>query len=115
MPNIGDIYKVKVFFKGTSGPYKVRPVLIVDEDSENGLFTIAELTSVEPKNPPGRFDAYKQKLEDWGSAGLDEETYVKCFKGNIHRVQDYRLFEFIGSVTSDDITNIFTKIIELNT
>ena len=35
MPESGDIYKVKIFFKGTSGPYKSRPVLILNSVGED--------------------------------------------------------------------------------
>ena len=64
MPEPGDIYKVKIFFKGTSGPYKSRPVLILNSVSEN-KYTIAEITSIPPKNSSGYYDNIKVAKDEF--------------------------------------------------
>ncbi|WP_077212374.1 type II toxin-antitoxin system PemK/MazF family toxin [Bacillus dakarensis] len=112
MAKVGDVYKVRIYFKGKSGTNKPRPVLIIDQDEE--YFTIVELTSVEPKEPPGYFDNCKQKIVDWVRAGLDEESYAKCHKGNIHRVEESRLFEYLGTLTANDLINVLEKVNEVN-
>lgn len=87
MASIGEIHTAKIYYKGTSGPYKVRPVIIVNEDS--GSYTAAEITSVRPKNPPGFFDECKQEIKEWQQAGLDDPSWVKCHLNNLTFKEDY--------------------------
>lgn len=113
MADIGDVYTGFIYFKGNTGDHKDRPFLIIDYVDE--LYTIVEITSVEPKNPPGYFDTCKQYLEDWSVAGLEDPSWAKCHKNNIHRIDEIRFHKYLGSVTSDDFFTIFKKITEVNT
>jgi hypothetical protein len=65
------LYLVKVYFQGTSGSFKKRPILIID-DSEAPLVTFAEITSQGPGDPPKYFDSFKEELKTWQSFGLDK-------------------------------------------
>jgi hypothetical protein len=40
MPNIKEIYRVKIFFEDNPSEFKIRPILIIDVDPDSGLFTI---------------------------------------------------------------------------
>jgi mRNA interferase MazF len=108
IPSIQDIYLMRVYFKGVSGDFKVRPVLIIDFDEELLLFTIVEITSVPQKIPPGHYDKFKEPITNWQESGLDEPSYVKCT--NIHRVEPKRLHKKIGSLNTLDFNNIIEKI-----
>lgn len=112
MPNIRDIYTARVYYRGHSGNNKPRPVLIINT-LQNDMFTIAEITSVSPKDPPSYFDRFKEPILKWQQCGLDQESWVKCFKGNIHNVDGSRLHQHIGSMDVEDfnnaVMNIFTK------
>ncbi|PIC72911.1 type II toxin-antitoxin system PemK/MazF family toxin [Sporosarcina sp. P17b] len=101
MGKFKDIYLAKVYYKGQEGHAKRRPVLIID-DSENNLVTIAEITSAEPNDPPKTYDVFKVEILDWKAAGLDKPSWVKCYKTNVHRVPKDRLIKFIGE--ADDLT-----------
>lgn len=57
IPSIQDVYLMRVYFKGVSDDFKVRPVLLIDFDEELQLFTIVEITSVSPQMPPGYYIA----------------------------------------------------------
>ena len=83
MPDSGDVYTATIYFKGLSGNCKIRPVLVLN-DLKNGWYTIAEITSVAPKNPPGYYDLFKEAIIKWQECGLDEPSYVKCNNNNIH-------------------------------
>lgn len=108
----GDIYKVKIFFRGTSGPFKSRPVLILNSIGENH-YIIAEITSRPPKNPPGYYDLVKEEIIDWKSYGLDKKSYVKC--KNVYAVEDVRLYEKIGTMKdTDEFEHIVDRIDECN-
>lgn len=111
MAKFGDIYIAKVYFKGQAGQSKRRPVLIVD-DSEDNLFTIAEITSVEPNDPPKTYDLFKIDIPDWKVAGLDRQSWVKCHKSNIHRVPRNRLINFVGEVGERTMLDILDRIYE---
>ena len=112
IPSIQDVYLMRVYFKGVSGDFKVRPVLLIDFDEELQLFTIVEITSVPPKMPPGYYDKFKEPVTNWEESGLDEPSYVKC--KNIHRVDPTRLLKKIGSLNTIDFDNIIEKIILYN-
>ena len=108
----GELYLAKVYYKGTTGPYKERPVLIVDDSEyETGLITFAELTGTEPNNPPKYFDKFKVEIHDWKTTGLDEQSWVKCYIGNIHRVHKSRMLKKIGAVNLGVMTEVLEKII----
>ena len=111
MSLVSKIFKVKIYFQGTSGPYKSRPVLVIDYDSESNLCTIAEITSV-PPNPTGFLEKFKEPIIHWRQCGLVKPSYVKC--KNIHRVDKSRLFEQIGTMNADDFIHIVEKIVEYN-
>lgn len=112
MPESGDIYKVRIFFKGTSGKNKSRPVLILNSVGEDN-YTIVEITSTPPKNPPGYYDLMKEEIKDWKSYGLDRKSYVKC--KNVYDVEDLRLFEKIGTMkNTEEFEHILNRIDECN-
>ena len=98
-----------IYYKGQEGEAKRRPVLIID-DSEDDLLTIAEITSVEPNDPPKTFDLFKVEIADWKAAGLDKPSWVKCYKTNVHRVPKDRLIKFIGEVEDLTMLNVLEKI-----
>jgi mRNA interferase MazF len=111
MPELGDIYKIRIFFKGTFGTYKSRPVLVLEYDNDNCL--IAEITSIPPKNPPGYYDLVKEKIKDWEKYNLDKLSYVKC--KNVYYIENSRLYEKIGSMKdTDEFRYIVSKIYEYN-
>ena len=74
--NFGEIHLAKVYYRGTSVPYQERPVLIVD-DSEETLVTIAEITSIKPNEQPKYFDRFKVEIVNWQAVGLSEPFWVK--------------------------------------
>lgn len=106
----GELYLAKVYFKGTKGPFKQRPVLIVDDTEEN-LITFAEITSIEPTDPPKYYDNFKVEIPDWQAAGLKKISWVKCYKGNIHRVQRNKVLKKIGSVDLKVMTEVLEIIV----
>ena len=112
MPESGDLYKVKIFLKGTSGPYKSRPVLILNPIGENH-YTIAEITSKSPKDPPGYYDSVKEEIKNWNDYGLDRKSYVKC--KNVYDVEDLRLYQKIGTMKdTEEFERIVDRIDECN-
>lgn len=110
MVNFGETHTAEVYFKGTSGTHKRRPVLIVD-DSEEGLITFAEITSTEPDDPPKYFDRFKVEIKDWKVAGLDRRSWVKCHRENVHRVSKDRMIKKIGKVESQVMSDVLDKIV----
>ncbi|MEL7658597.1 MAG: hypothetical protein AAGU75_22120, partial [Bacillota bacterium] len=80
MPNIREIYRVRIFFEDDPTQFKTRPILIIDVDSDSELFTITEITSSMPKNPPTYHDRYKEPIINWRRSGLNEPSYVKTHK-----------------------------------
>lgn len=111
MADIQEVYWIKIFYSGLMGNYKVSPVLVLN-NLGNGRYTIAEITSVPPKDPPGHYDNYKEPIINWVSCGLDKPSYVKC--KNIHNVEDVRFIKLIGIMDADDFLNIVIKISEYN-
>lgn len=109
MPNSGDIYTAKIYFKGTRGECKPRPILVLKDDGV-GNCTIVEITSVAPKNPPDYYDTLKEEIKEWKTYGLDEPSYVKC--KNVHNVNGLRLVDKIGSMNKDEFERIVDKITE---
>ncbi len=99
MPQFGELYTAIVYFQGNADNAKSRPVLVVD-DTEEKLITIAEVTSKEPKYPPKYFDNFKVEISDWEIAGLKYPSWVKCYKGNVHRISRDRALKYIGTVDS---------------
>lgn len=110
MAQIGDIYSVKMYYKGTKGPFKFRPVLII-EDEDSRICTIVEITTTEPEEPPKHYDQYKVFFEDWATSGLNEKSWAKCNKTNIHKVKRDRLRKRLGEASNQDLFNIITKIV----
>lgn len=113
MPGIGDIYIAIIYYKGLSGNSKPRPVLVLNDLGE-GYYTIAEITSVPPKNPPSYFDDFKVPIAKWQECGLDEASFVKCNNNNIHNVEGIRLHQYIGSISPVDFNHIIDKILTCN-
>jgi mRNA-degrading endonuclease toxin of MazEF toxin-antitoxin module len=107
---IGNIHLAKIYYRGRSGTSKVRPVLVINDQGDRGLYTIVEVTSVPPKHLPGFFDTYKEKIDLKKRTGLGKPSYVKCHENNIHRVKRYRLHRRIGSLESNDLSRILERI-----
>jgi hypothetical protein len=112
LQNIGDVYTGLIYYRGTNGQGKRRPILIIDY--KDNWYTIVELTTTEPKKPPGYFDTCKQEIVDWSLAGLDEQSWAKCHNNNIHRVDASRLIRHLGSLEEHDLIAVLTKIAEIN-
>lgn len=107
---VGHLFTVKLYYSGTSGQYKVRPVLIVD-NSDYPMVTIAEITTTKPNIPPKYFDRFKVEVKDWRTTGLREQSWVKCYRGNVHRVNRNRLKKRIGSVNEETLINVLNTIV----
>lgn len=112
-PQISEIWTARIYYKGKSGSNKPRPILIINLDEDNNLYTIQEITSVPPKDSPSHFDHYKQIIEKWKESGLDEKSYVKCAPTNTHKVDKIRLKNYVGVTDEDDFEAIINKIVEV--
>lgn len=112
MNEIGDVYKVLIYFDDGTNRYKSRPALIINKQTFQGvnIFTIAEITSVSPKSPPTYYDGFKVPIREWGKIGLDKKSYVKTH--NIHKIEEDKLYEYIGKMNNKDFELIFDTIIE---
>ncbi len=110
MTDIGEVYLVKIYFKGQKGDNKNRPVVIINVDKENDINTIAEITSVKPDG--SYYSQFKEKINNWKICGLDKISYVKC--KNVHNITNDRLFKQIGIMDDDDLLRIIDKVIEYN-
>lgn len=110
MPDIREIYRVKIFFEDNPFEFKIRPILIIDVNLDSGLFTITEITSSQPKVPPSYYDQFKEPIINWRRAGLTEPSYVKTHK--IFRVEKDKLLEYVGKMPSHDFDRILARIIE---
>ncbi len=109
---IGDICIARIYFEGTSGLFKDRPVLILNSDGK-GSYTIVEITSVAPKDPPGYYDTFKEEIKDWQKYGLDEPSWVKC--KNVHNPQNLKFFGKIGTMkNTEEFERIVDRIDEYN-
>jgi len=111
MPESRDIYIVRIYYKGQSGTFKSRPILILN-NLGNGWVTIAEITSVPPKQPPSYYDKYKEPIIKWAKYGLTELSFIKC--KNIHNIEESRLYRKIGTIDEDEFINIIDKIDSYN-
>ncbi|KUO73230.1 MAG: hypothetical protein APF81_14015 [Desulfosporosinus sp. BRH_c37] len=49
-----------IFFEDNPSEFKIRPILIIEVDPDSALFTIAEITSSQPKIPPTYHDRFKE-------------------------------------------------------
>lgn len=108
MPNIGDIYTAIVYYSGQSGNNKPRPVIITNVLNSD-FYTIAEITSV-PPNPSGYFGKFKEPITKWQESGLDDPSWVKCYKGNVHNIHISRLHQYIGDMNKEDFQNAIKNI-----
>lgn len=110
MTDIGEVYLVKIYFKGQEGDNKLRPVVIINIDDEKIINTIAEITSIPPNG--SYYSQFKEKIKEWQQCGLDKISYVKC--RNVHNVDNDKLFQQIGIMAEDDFIRIIDKIVEYN-
>jgi mRNA interferase MazF len=109
VPFTKEVFITKVYFKGQTGIYKTRPVLILNYDDVRDVCTLVEITSVAPKDPPKYYDTFKEEIMYWELCGLDEKSYVKC--KNVHNVHGLELNQKIGIMHDDDFYRIVEKII----
>lgn len=109
MPNARDVYTAIIYYKGLKGDNKPRPVVIINTIDSNRC-TIAEITSVPSKNPPNYFARFKVPILKWQECGLDEESWVKCFKENVHNISIDRLHQYIGTMDYQDFVNVVRNI-----
>jgi mRNA interferase MazF len=110
-PNIGDIYKVLIYFEDDETQYKSRPAVIINIQ-EDKYFTIAEITSIPPNVPPKYYDSFKVPIYKYSEAGLNRMSYVKANK--LHKIVEDKLYEFLGKMDLEDLQNAINKIIEIN-
>lgn len=113
MADIGDVYTVMIYFKGQEGDYKPRPVVVLNTLGNN-QYTIVEITSIKPKESPTYFDQFKEEIKEWQQAELDQPSWAKCYKGNIHNISENRLHEYIGEMDSEDFKNVAKNIYKNN-
>lgn len=111
MPDSRDIYLVKIYYKGQTGTFKTRPVLLIN-NLGNGWVTIAEITSVPPRQPPSYYDKFKEPIINWIEYGLNEPSYIKC--KNIHNIEISRLDQKVGIMNADEFINVIEKIDSYN-
>jgi mRNA-degrading endonuclease toxin of MazEF toxin-antitoxin module len=108
---IGDIFDVEVEFQEQDERRKTRPVVIVDiEDGDPVILTIAALTGAALKNPPTYHDSFKVPLNDWQSAGLKKESYVKSHPGNIGKINPSALKTHRGTLSQEDLDEVLKNI-----
>ncbi|MFA6808921.1 MAG: hypothetical protein WCR27_08000 [Eubacteriales bacterium] len=109
IPDVRDVYTAIIYYKGLKGDKKLRPVVIINMiDSKR--CTIAEITSVPPKDPPNYFARFKEPILKWQECGLDKASWVKCFKENIHNINVNRLHQYIGTMNYQDFINVVKNI-----
>ena len=113
MPEKRDIYTAKIYFNGRAGAGKLRPVVILN-DFSNGWYTVVEITSISPKDPPSHFDSFKEPIIKWQECGLDESSWVKCHKSNRHNIESERLHKNIGIMDVEDFYNTIVSIYTKN-
>lgn len=111
MAYIGEIYTAKIFYQDDEENYKVRPILVLN-NTDNNFITIAEITSIPPKNPPSYYDKFKELIIKWKQAGLNEPSYIKC--KNVYNIENILLYDFIGVMELSDFINIINKINDYN-
>ena len=111
MIEIGDIYTARIYYSDdlNQNESKVRPVFIFNIDVESDTYTIAEITTQQPRG--GYYCQFKELIVNWQHYGLRKKSYVKC--KNIRNFRRNDLISFIGYV-EDDLINILTKIYECN-
>lgn len=108
MAKFAELHIAKVYYKGNDEKFKLKPVLVID-DSEEGLCTIAEVTSEEPdKNK--YFETFKIEIPEWQSIGLDKKSWVKCHPENVRRIPISRIANCIGRITSKTMINVLSKV-----
>jgi mRNA interferase MazF len=110
MPDMRDIYTIKIYYKGRRGKYKTRPVLIL-EPLPNEECNIVEITTAGPKKPPTYYDQYKEKIDTWKECGLNALSYVKCT--NIHIIENHRLIKKVGVMSEEEFEKIVKRINEI--
>jgi mRNA interferase MazF len=108
--DIKDICSIKIFFKGNFGKSKIRPVLILNKTDEK--YTIVEITSESPKNPPTYYDQFKEEIKNWEEYGLERKSYIKC--KNIHNVKPIKFLRKIGTMSNNDFEFFIQKILGYN-
>lgn len=111
-PEISEVWTARIYFKGKTGESKRRPVLVINVNEATGEYTIQEITTVKPDDPPTYYDGFKQIINKWKEANLDEESYVKCAPTNTHKVDKVRLIGYIGVTEEEDFEAIIEKIFE---
>ncbi|WP_124113415.1 type II toxin-antitoxin system PemK/MazF family toxin [Paenibacillus xylanexedens] len=111
-PEISEVWSAAIYYKGTSGTSKIRPVLIVNINEESDIVTIQEITGVKPDVPPTYYDDFKQLITKWKETGLKKKSWVKCAPTNTHNISKLRLGKLIGIADEDDFEAIIDKIIE---
>ncbi|HCL4447346.1 TPA: type II toxin-antitoxin system PemK/MazF family toxin [Clostridium botulinum] len=116
MANIGDVYSVRVYFEDKN-EYKERPVIIINKTIRNFneiIYTISEITSKKPKEPPSYYDNFKEPIKQWWKCGLNKESYVKTNK--LYNIKSNKLHKRIGHINnkSSDFNRIVNRIIEVN-
>lgn len=67
---------------------------------------------IEPKDPPGYYDNFKEEIKKWSKYGLDKKSYAKC--KNIHNVKGVRFVKYIGHMDSDEFEHLVNRIAEVN-
>lgn len=111
MVEIGSICCIKLYYTGLTGESKVRPVLVIDADYENNLYTIVKITSVGPKNPPTYHDRYKIEIQNWKQYGLDKQSWVKINDENIYRVSGDKFVKILGAMDVHNPKSEFYSIL----
>jgi mRNA interferase MazF len=109
-PNISEFWTARIYYTGKSGKNKLRPVLVVNYEDEEQLYTIQEITTEEQKTPLTYFELCKEVINKWSDSGLDEKSFIKCSPTNTHRVERFRLKNYIGISDEADFINIIEKI-----
>jgi len=113
MAKIGDIYRAEICFEDNPNSSKTRPVLILGDKDDQGLYLIVEITSVPPHVPPKYHDRFKEPINKWVQAGLGKPSWVKTHK--LNRVEESAFQSFYGELDSQELHDISLKVVQLHT
>lgn len=94
-----DIYTAKVYYEDDLTKYKVRPVLVLD--NQHVIAVIAKITGTSPR------ENYKGEIviQDWEEAGLNKPSTIRLSKQyKVDKNKDLR--NYVGHLSKNDIKQV---------
>ncbi|AEB77358.1 type II toxin-antitoxin system PemK/MazF family toxin [Clostridium botulinum] len=112
MADIKDIYIVRIYYEDKIEKAKNRPIIIINKNvtDKETSYTISEITSAKPKDPPRHFDKFKEPIVKWKEAGLDKMSFVKVNK--LYKIPSNKLYKKIGVMTDEDFDKVINRIVK---